>query len=177
MKNFILFLTTFRIISGPIIFYLLVFEESYFISLVLFGVSSVSDYLDGFYARKYDVETELGKILDPIADKILLLFTLMAIFYISLDPILGLMITFLLAREFWVSAIREYAMHIGRSEATRVTYLAKIKTTVQFLAIFLFMLGLTLDYSLMIFLSKFIFFLALLISIKTSISYTANLSK
>ncbi len=74
MTYLINFLTWFRLISGPIIFFLILIFDSYGFALILFMLASISDYLDGYLARKYDCESVFGEILDPIADKILTLF-------------------------------------------------------------------------------------------------------
>ena len=93
------------------------------------------------------------------------------------DPFIGSMSTVILAREFWVSALREHAAKNSLSHTTKVTFLAKIKTTIQFLALALFFLGFSLDNALMIFLASFTLFLALLISLKTALDYSAKVFK
>ena len=74
MFNFIQFLTYFRIISAPIIFLLVVIFNSYGWALILFIFASSTDYWDGYLARKYNFESVLGEVVDPIADKILITF-------------------------------------------------------------------------------------------------------
>ena len=108
MKNFIMLLTYLRIFFGPLIFIISVFFEMYFASLVIFVLCSFSDFLDGYLARKFNQESSLGKLLDPIADKILLCSTILAIILITNDYFIGLMGTLILIREFWVSGLREY---------------------------------------------------------------------
>ena len=76
MSNFIHSLTFFRLFSGPIIFWLVLIAGQYGLALTLFAISSLSDYLDGFLARKYHSETALGEVLDPIADKIIVVTAL-----------------------------------------------------------------------------------------------------
>ena len=177
MKALVLGLTLFRIFSGPILFLLVIFFQANLIAFFIFVIASITDYLDGKLARDYKVESLLGAILDPIADKILVLFALFAITFATKDPFVGSMSTLILAREFWVSALREYAAQHSLSYATKVTFLAKTKTSIQFLALALFFLGFSLDNALMIFLASFILFLALLISMKTAIDYSAKVFK
>ncbi len=108
MKNFIMLLTYLRIFFGPLIFILSVFFEMYLVSLIIFIICSISDFLDGYLARKFNQESSLGKLLDPIADKILLCSTILAIILITNDYFIGLMGVIILIREFWVSGLREY---------------------------------------------------------------------
>ena len=85
MKNFIMVLTCMRIFFAPLIFVISVFFQMYLASLVIFFVCSISDFLDGFLARKFNHESSIGKLLDPIADKILLCSTILAVISISKD--------------------------------------------------------------------------------------------
>ena len=172
MKQFILFLTLFRIFAGPCIFFLVSIFDANLLALIIFILASFTDFLDGKLARSYNVESSLGAILDPIADKILVLFALFTITLITKDPFVGGMSAVILAREFWVSALREFAAQHSISEATKVIFLAKAKTTVQFIAITMFFVGFEIDSALIIFLGSFMLFLALLITLKTALDYS-----
>lgn len=172
MKKFVLSLTLFRIFSGPMIFTLALIFDAYLLALLFFLVASVSDFLDGKLARVYNVESSLGATLDPIADKILILFALFTMTLITQDIFIGAMSVLILTREFWVSALREHSAQNSFQNATKVTFLAKAKTTVQFLAVTIFFLGLSINSALMVFLASFILFLALLITYKTGIDYS-----
>ena len=68
MNLLIQFLTYFRMIAGPIIFLLILYFDQYGLALVLFFLASISDFFDGFLARRYNLTSELGEIIDPIAD-------------------------------------------------------------------------------------------------------------
>ena len=177
MKNFIMLLTYLRIFFGPLIFVLAVFFKMYLVSLVIFIVCSVSDFLDGYLARKFNQESSLGKLLDPIADKILLCSTMLAIILITNDYFIGLMGVIILIREFWVSGLREYTAANHIQGASDVSFLAKIKTSLQFLAVGFYLFSFSQSISLGIFISSFILFLSLLVSLKTGITYTRNTLK
>ena len=172
MNYFIQFLTYFRILIAPIIFIFIALLNFYGWALILFLFASFSDYWDGYLARKYDLESEIGSILDPIADKILVSFLIIALSVDLGSSLIGLMGGMILAREFWVGALRDLNARNRTLEATNVTFLAKIKTTIQFLALFGFLLGLYLGSALILFLSHFFLFLALIITIQTGLSYT-----
>jgi|TARA_B110000438_G_scaffold227249_1_gene221655 CDP-diacylglycerol---glycerol-3-phosphate 3-phosphatidyltransferase len=172
MKFFIQFLTYFRIIAGPIIFMLIVAFHFYGIALLLLFLASASDYWDGFLARKYYLTSVLGAVLDPIADKILITFT---IFAVSLDlgsSYVAFIGSLMLAREFWVSALRDLNAREGNSQATEVTFLAKAKTSTQLFTLSGYLLSIYLNNSLLLFISNFFLFLALIITLQTGLSYT-----
>ena len=167
-------LTYLRIFFGPLVFVISVFFEMYFASLIIFIICSISDFLDGYLARKFNKESSLGKLLDPIADKILLCSMILSIVLITNDYFIGLMGTLILIREFWVSGLREFTAANNIKGASDVSYLAKIKTTLQFFAIGSYLFSFSYNLSLGIFISSFILFLSLLVSFKTGISYTRN---
>ena len=123
-------------------------------------------------ARKYKLESVIGAVLDPIADKILVTFLILALSIELSSIFIGLVGGLILVREFWVGALRDFNARQGSSEATKVTFLAKIKTSIQFLTFSSFLFGLFLNNALLIFFSNFILFLALIITLQTGLSYT-----
>ena len=177
MKEFILFLTLSRLLFAPVIFLGLVVFNNFILTFVLFLIASVSDYFDGWLARRYGLASDFGAILDPIADKILLLFCLFAITLYLQDPYVGLISLIILAREFWVSALRDFASRNKISDLMDVTYLAKVKTSIQFLTLFLYFASFLLNLKLGIFVANITLFLSMLITIKTGIDYTKKILK
>jgi CDP-diacylglycerol--glycerol-3-phosphate 3-phosphatidyltransferase len=103
-------------------------------ALVLFVTAAITDWFDGFLARAWKQESKLGAMLDPIADKAMVVIALMVIVgYSSMSPWLVLPATVILFREVFVSGLREF---LGDTAGTlRVTKLAKWKTTAQMIAI------------------------------------------
>lgn len=174
MKNFIMNLTYFRIISGPLIFCFSAFLDAFLLSFWIFIFAALTDYLDGMLARRFNLESDLGKILDPIADKILLVSSLFAIMIIANENFLNLVCLIIIIREFWVSGLREFSAKRFSDDITKVTYLAKIKTAVQFIGIATFFLTFAIQFQLGIFLSNFIIFMSMLITVKTGLDYTKN---
>ena len=172
MNYFIQCLTYFRIISGPIIFILILVLQFYGMALIILLLASATDYFDGFLARKYSLTSTLGAVLDPIADKILITFSLIAIAVVLDSSYFAFIASAILAREFWVSALRDLNARNGDQEATSVTFLAKIKTSIQLVTLCGFLIGLYVDNALILFLSHFLLFLTLIITLQTGLSYT-----
>ena len=172
MNYFIQFLTYFRILIAPIIFLLITLFDSYAWALLLFLLASISDYWDGFLARKYDLESVFGAILDPIADKILIIFLILALTLELSSIFIGMIGGIMLVREFWVGALRDLNARQGNSDATQVTFLAKVKTSIQFITFSFYLLGLALNNSLILFLSNFFLFIAFITTLQTGLSYT-----
>ena len=177
MNYFIHFLTYFRIFIAPVIFLFITLFNFYEWALFLFFLASISDYWDGFLARKYKLESIVGEILDPIADKILAMFLILALCIELSSIFIGMVGGMMLAREFWVSALRDLNARQGKSNSTKVTYLAKLKTSIQLLTFSFYLIGLSLNHSLILFISNFLLFLALIITIQTGLSYTISTFK
>ena len=106
MNYFIQCLTYFRILIAPIIFLLITIFNFFSWALFLFFLASISDYWDGFLARKYKLESLIGAVLDPIADKILITFIILATSIELSSPFIGFIGGIILVREFWVGALR-----------------------------------------------------------------------
>jgi CDP-diacylglycerol--glycerol-3-phosphate 3-phosphatidyltransferase len=172
MNYFIQFLTYFRILIAPIIFILITMYDSFGWALFLFLLASISDYWDGFLARKHKLESVIGAVLDPVADKILLTFLILALTLELSSIYIGIVGGIILVREFWVGALRDFNARQNNSDATKVTLLAKTKTFIQFVAFSSYLFGLALNNSLILFISNFVLFLGLLITLQTGLSYT-----
>ena len=150
MANFINLLTFSRIFLAAVIFLLLMSSDSYAMALILFFVAGITDYFDGYLARKHNAVSKLGEILDPIADKILILFLLFALAINLSSYSIGFIGALIITREIWVGALRDMNARDGRSDATKVTFLAKIKTTIQLFTISIYLLGLAINNMLII---------------------------
>ncbi len=130
-------LTALRLLAAPgVAVMFLYFTRPYadWFALLLFVGAAVTDWFDGYLARAWKQETKLGTMLDPIADKAMVVIALMVIVgYSSMSPWLVLPATFILFREVFVSGLREF---LGDTAGTlKVTKLAKWKTTAQMVAI------------------------------------------
>ncbi len=130
-------LTILRLFAAPGVAVMFVYFNrpwADWIALVLFVLAALTDWLDGYLARTWKQETKFGTMLDPIADKAMVIIALLVIVgYSSMSPWLVLPATAILFREVFVSGLREY---LGDTAGTlKVTKLAKWKTTVQMIAI------------------------------------------
>ena len=104
------------------------------VALLFFVTGSVSDFLDGYLARKLDMSSDLGRMLDPIADKVMVVTALIVIASShGFGTWFMIPAVIIIAREFVVSGMREFLGSAG--QALHVTNLAKWKTTFQMLAI------------------------------------------
>ena len=174
MTTFINLLTISRVVLGVFIFILLTKPEGYFLAFILFFIAGVTDYLDGYFARKYNAVSEIGEILDPIADKLLIVFVLFGLSVNLTSYYIAFISALIIAREIWVGALRDFNARQKKSDATKVTFLAKIKTTVQLFTISIYLLGLILNNMLLILFGDMFLFLSLLITIYTGYIYTLN---
>ena len=130
-------LTLLRLVAAPgVAVMFLYFTRPYadWFALVLFVGAAVTDWFDGYLARAWGQETKLGAMLDPIADKAMVVIALMVIVaFSSWSPWLVLPATLILFREVFVSGLREYLGDVAGT--LKVTQLAKWKTTLQMIAI------------------------------------------
>ena len=136
-------LTIFRVILTPIFIYLLFNSSMYsnLYALTIFILASVTDAFDGYYARKYNIETEFGNFLDPLADKILVSSAFIS-FYL-LDLIKLWMVVVILSRDFFITCLRIVMKKNGQSLKT--SRIAKSKTAVQLILIIFILIFLALE--------------------------------
>lgn len=176
MTNFINFITIARIFLAPIILVFLIFGN-YLACVLLFFLAGLTDYYDGYLARKYNAESELGEILDPIADKILIVFILIGL-SVELDSqLMALLSSLIIAREIGVAALRDFSARNNLSDRTKVTFLAKVKTSIQLLTIGLYLLALAISFNLLIVISDIFLIIATFITLYTGYQYTLNVFK
>lgn len=122
-------LTLFRLLCIPLVVLCLAFEGQVasFLAALFFGTAFTTDFLDGFYARKYGAVTVLGKFLDPLADKILVSITL--IMLVSMGRVSAWIVMLIIAREIAVTGLRSVA--ISEGIVIQASPLGKYKTGFQ----------------------------------------------
>ena len=108
-------LTVLRIIlSFVFIFFLTIFQGAFskIIALLIFALASLTDFFDGFIARKKNLVTDFGKFIDPIADKILVLGAFLA--FVQMQLVESWMVVLILSREIIITSLRLFAMRKGK---------------------------------------------------------------
>ena len=126
-------ITILRIVLVPIFLVILLteMENKEIFAFIIFIIASISDAFDGYIARKYDQVTELGKFLDPLADKLLIAAALLALVYLQLVE--TWVAAVIILREFVITAFRFY--FLVKDSTFSASWLAKKKTLFQIIAI------------------------------------------
>jgi len=141
-------LTVLRLVAAPglpLLFLYFARPWADWFALILFLVAAVTDYADGYLARAWKQESRIGAMLDPIADKAMVIIALLVITgYSGMDPWLILPATAIIFREIFVSGLREYLGNT--STLLAATTLAKWKTTAQMVAISILFASMGLEY-------------------------------
>ena len=133
-------LTWLRIILIPLFVGIFYFEKSWvslpnqnLVATVIFTLAAVTDWFDGWLARKLNQTSEFGAFLDPVADKLMVAAALIVLLQLGrVDAIVTLII---IGREIAISALREWMAQIGASKSVAVSFVGKIKTGSQMIAI------------------------------------------
>lgn len=140
--NLPIFLTWLRVALIPIfvaIFYLpngvLDPETRNLSGALIFAVAGITDWLDGFLARKLGQTSSFGAFLDPVADKLIVASAL--ILLVELERTYGWLAMIIIGREIAISALREWMAEMGRRKSVAVATIGKFKTTAQMLSILL----------------------------------------
>lgn len=133
-------ITWLRIILIPLIvgiFYLpddwLSFSGKNTVACAVFVIAALSDWLDGYLARKLDQMSAFGAFLDPVADKLIVAAALIVL--LQLDRVEGVVALIIIGREIAISALREWMANIGKSSSVAVAFVGKVKTVSQMVAI------------------------------------------
>ena len=132
-------LTVFRILLIPVfvgVFYL-PFAWANAVSAGIFALAALTDWLDGFLARRLNQTSRFGAFLDPVADKLMVAAVLVLILQADPTPLIAVPAIVIIGREIAVSALREFMALIGERAKVKVALVGKIKTTAQMLALLL----------------------------------------
>jgi CDP-diacylglycerol--glycerol-3-phosphate 3-phosphatidyltransferase len=124
------------IIPFIILFFYLPFEQGTFYAGILFLLGAMTDWLDGFIARRFNMVSAFGAFIDPVADKLLVAVTLVILVEVYAQFWIVLPALVIIAREILISALREWMATIGQQAQVKVSGWGKLKTFVQMVAIF-----------------------------------------
>lgn len=130
-------LTAIRVVLIPlmvIMFYLPV-EWASFAAAVVFWFACITDYWDGYLARKMNLMTPFGAFLDPVADKLIVVVSLMIVVERDQDLWVTIPALIIVGREIIISALREWMASVGKSDTVAVNFIGKAKTLMQMFAI------------------------------------------
>ena len=166
MKSIPNFLSLLRImLVFPIIYLLQV--EWYVMAASLFFISSLTDYFDGYLARKYAIESELGAFLDLIADKILVIAILVWLVFIFANQALTIISILIILREIIITSFRYYLVSNNADpELIKANKYGKLKTAFQFFSILILILSPTLS-------SLYLNISLVLLSVSVLLSYSS----
>lgn len=130
-------LTLFRIVLIPVfvlLFYLPV-SWSNIATTAIFGLAALTDWLDGYLARRLKQQSSFGAFLDPVADKLIVAAALVMLVQAHPSPWFVIPAIIIVGREIAISALREWMAEIGERAQVAVSMIGKIKTTVQMIAL------------------------------------------
>jgi CDP-diacylglycerol--glycerol-3-phosphate 3-phosphatidyltransferase/cardiolipin synthase len=133
-------LTWFRVVLVPVFVIIYYIPDSAmsmpmknFIAALIFVLAAITDYFDGYLARKLKQESNFGAFLDPVADKALVAACLIVLVYLQRTYVFAAIV--IVIREIAISALREWMAQLGEVKSTAVAYIGKLKTASQMIAI------------------------------------------
>jgi len=138
----------------------------------IFWLAAVTDWFDGWLARRSGQSTAFGAFLDPVADKLIVATALILLSHRFDDVVITLSACVVIGREIVVSALREWMAQLGRHASVKVNQVAKVKTAMQMLAIFMLLLTLPGEgYRLWYWLAEGILILAVVLTLWSMVVY------
>lgn len=143
MQNLPMIITWIRVILIPVflVVYYLPYEHARFAAMVIFGLAAITDWLDGFLARRYNATTPFGAFLDPVADKLIVAAALIVVAVEYQNWLITLATLIIIMREMAVSALREWMAQRQMSDVVAVSKTGKYKTTFQLFALGMLIYG------------------------------------
>ena len=147
MKNLPNVLTISRIVllAPLLIMIYLPNDQLNLISVILFILIALTDFFDGFFARRQNITSEFGKMLDPIADKLLVVGVLIVLMIKgTIDDLSILPALLIIFREIFISGLREFAANRNSQASIDVSQVGKLKTAIQMLSLLLILSSLVL---------------------------------
>jgi CDP-diacylglycerol---glycerol-3-phosphate 3-phosphatidyltransferase len=165
-----------RVLLVPVIVlvYYSAMPFSQLMAAVLFTIASLTDWLDGYLARKLNQSSAFGAFLDPVADKLLVVMALVLLTANYPGPWFVIPTAIIIAREVFVSALREWMASRNLRDRVAVGYVGKVKTTVQMLAIIVLLAYTPAWPPLFMFAGYFLLYLSAALSLWSMMIYLKN---
>jgi len=160
VKNIPNLLTVLRFALTPLCIFFLIDKDWRYLALLVFVIASITDFFDGYFARKYDVESKVGSFLDPLADKFLVVGMFVSFFYLG-EIIDIYILSIVVFRDVFVTVLRITMQSKGCTMIT--SKLSKLKTSIQIAVIIL----LFLNHPSFIIGENFLYYIAISMSILT----------
>ncbi|MDX1569372.1 MAG: CDP-diacylglycerol--glycerol-3-phosphate 3-phosphatidyltransferase [Xanthomonadales bacterium] len=135
-------LTLLRILLIPVlvvVFYLPNWWSNW-ATAIIFSVAAITDWLDGYVARRFNQTSRFGAFLDPVADKLMVGVTLVLLVQHHPTAFFAIPAAVIIGREITISALREWMAELGQRSAVNVKAIGKVKTTFQMIALILLLL-------------------------------------
>lgn len=123
-----------------VITFYLPYEGRHLAMALMFTIASISDWLDGYLARRWNQYTPFGAFFDPVADKLIVAVTLALLIEEHSSIWMTIPAVIIIGREIVISAIREWMAEIGKRTSVAVSYIGKLKTTLQMIAIIILLI-------------------------------------
>ena len=135
--NLAIILTLFRIAAIPavVICFYSPIPDARPIAAILFGIAAVTDFIDGWVARRFGQTSRFGEFLDPVADKLMVAIVLVMLVQADSGWFEDIIAMIIIGREITISALREWMATIGERANVQVSFAGKIKTTLQMFGI------------------------------------------
>jgi CDP-diacylglycerol--glycerol-3-phosphate 3-phosphatidyltransferase/cardiolipin synthase len=135
--NLAIILTLFRIAAIPavVICFYSPLENARPIAAILFGIAAITDFIDGWVARRFGQTSRFGEFLDPVADKLMVAIVLVMLVQAESSWFEDIIAMIIIGREITISALREWMATIGERANVKVSFAGKLKTTFQMFGI------------------------------------------
>lgn len=130
-------ITVIRVLLIPVfvVVYYLDWKWAHQAGAFIFWLAAITDYFDGYLARKLEQSSAFGAFLDPVADKLIVAAALLMVTHTYDDVVITVAAILLMSREIYVSALREWMGQRGKRDAVQVSFIGKAKTMAQMLAL------------------------------------------
>jgi cardiolipin synthase len=136
---------------------------------LIFLFAAITDWLDGYFARRLNQTSDFGAFIDPVADKLIVIAAL--ILLVELGRVESIVAFIIIAREFTISSLREWMAMLGKSGSIAVAFIGKLKTTLQMIAILFLLYSENILFFPIALIGKILIYIAALLTIISMIYY------